>query len=67
MHWEVSKFKQAVLTYISPVSSVGVTDNNIIYINPTMILVADMNRLNMFCFIRYAYVLARCAHANTVI
>jgi len=37
MHEETSKFKQSVLTLVSPVSSVDIRDNNIIYITPTMI------------------------------
>jgi len=36
--WETSKFKQSVLTLVPPVSSAGVRENNIMYINPTMIL-----------------------------
>jgi len=42
MHSETSKFKQSVLTLVSPVSSIGITDNKIIYITPTMILYEDM-------------------------
>jgi len=42
MHRETSKFKQLVLTLVSPVSSVGTRDNNTIYITPTMILYEDM-------------------------
>jgi len=37
-----SKFKQSVLTPVYPVSSIGSTDNKIIYINPTKILYEDM-------------------------
>jgi len=33
MHRETSKFKQSVLTLVSPVSSIGITDSKIIY-NP---------------------------------
>jgi len=29
MHRETSKFKQSVLTIVSPVSSIGITDNKI--------------------------------------
>jgi len=44
-----------------------------VYIIPTMILYEDMkavitiqwNRLNTFCFIRYAFLFTWCAHANT--
>jgi len=32
MHRETSKFKQSVLTLVSPVSSIGISDNNIVYI-----------------------------------
>jgi len=42
MHRETSKFKQSVLTLVSPVFSIGIRDNNIIYITPTMILYEDM-------------------------
>jgi len=40
--WETFKFKQSVLTFVLPVCSVGVRDNNIIYITLTMILFEDM-------------------------
>jgi len=42
MHRETSKFKQSVLTLVLPVSSVGITDNKIIYVTLTMILYEDM-------------------------
>jgi len=42
MHRETSKFKQSVLTLVSPVYSISITDNKIIYITPTMILYEDM-------------------------
>jgi len=44
MHEETSKFKQSVLTLVTPVSSVGITDNKItgIYVTSTMILYEDM-------------------------
>jgi len=32
MHKETSKFKQSILTLVSPVSSIGIIDNDIIYI-----------------------------------
>ena len=32
MHRETSKFKQSVLTFVSPVSSVGIADNKIMYV-----------------------------------
>jgi len=38
MHRETSKFKQSVLTLVSPVTSIDLTHNKIIYITPTMIL-----------------------------
>jgi len=76
-HWHriTSKFTQSVLPLVSPVTSVDITHNKIIYITPTMILYEDMkpviikkrNRLDTFDFIRYAYFLTWCAHANTVI
>jgi len=63
MQKETSKFKQSVLTLVSPVSSIGITDNKIVYITPTMILYEDMkpvitikwNRLKTFCFSRCAF------------
>jgi len=42
MHREKSKFKQSVLTLVSPVSSSGIRDNNIIYITPTMVVHEDI-------------------------
>jgi len=44
MHEETSKFKQSVLTLVTPVSSVGIADNKItgIYVTSTMILYEDM-------------------------
>ena len=64
----IGKHRQlSVLIPVSPVSSTGIRDNNIICITPTMILYEDMKpiehvsawtRLNTFTW---------CAHANTVI
>jgi len=45
MHKETWKFKQSVLTLVSPVSSIGITDNKIIYITPTMILYQVMKQV----------------------
>jgi len=42
MHRDTLKFKQSVLTLVSPVSSTGITNNKIIYITSTMILCEDM-------------------------
>jgi len=42
IHREASKFKQSVLTLVSPVSSTGIRNNNIICITPTMILCEDI-------------------------
>jgi len=42
MHRITSKFKQSVLILVSPVTSVDITHNKIIYITPTTILYEDM-------------------------
>jgi len=69
MHSETTKFKQSVQTLVSPVSSIGVRDINIMYITPTMILNEDMKPIEHVLHhqIGYAYFLTWCAHANTVI
>jgi len=42
MHRVTSKFKQSVLTPVSPVTSIDIIHNKIIYITPTMALYEDM-------------------------
>jgi len=39
----------------------------ILYEDMKLVITIKRNRLNTFGFIRYAYVLTWCAHANTVI
>ena len=48
MHREILKFKQSILTLVSPVSSTGIRDNNIIYITPIMILYEDLKPIEHF-------------------
>jgi len=67
MHKETSKFKQSVLTLVSPVSSVGITDNKIIYVTPTMILYEDMKPivhvpLDPICVV--SHLMCACKHCN---
>jgi len=53
MHRETPKFKQSILTLVSSVSSIGITDNSIIPRQwPYMRI---WNRLNAFCFIIYTH------------
>ena len=64
-----SKFKQLALTLVSPVSSVGVTDNNIIYITPTIILYEVMKPiehvlLHQICVPSYLMCACLCKHCN---
>ena len=67
MHWETSKGEQAVLTHLSPVPSVGIRDNNIIYINPTMIIYegrkpAEHALLHPICVL--SHLMCACKHCN---
>jgi len=67
MHWEPLKFKQSVLTLVSPVSSIGVRDNNIIYTTSTMILFEDMKPvehvlLHPLCVL--SHLMCACQHCN---
>ena len=66
MHSETSKCKQSVLTVVHQFLQLAL-ETIILYITLTMILCHTRiwNRLNTFCFIRCAYFLTWCAHANT--
>ena len=67
MHKETSKFKRSFLTLVSPVSSVGITDNKIIYVTPTMILYEDVKPLERvlvhpICVL--SHLMCACKHCN---
>jgi len=67
MHKERSKFKQSVLTLVSPVSSVGIADNKIMYVTPTMTSYEDMKPiehvlLHPICVL--SHLLCACKHCN---
>jgi len=67
MHEEISKIKQSVLTLVPPVSSVGITDNKIIYVTLTMILYEDMKPiehvlLHPICVV--SHLMCACKHCN---
>ena len=68
MHKETSKFKHSVLTLASPASSVGITDNEIIYVAPTTILYENMKPiehvlLHPICLI-LSHLMCACKHCN---
>jgi len=65
-NWESSKFKQSVLTFFSPVSSVGVRDNNIKYITATMIYIED-TKLIEHVLLHPICVLSHLMCTNTVV
>jgi len=67
MHKETSKFQQSVLTLVSPVSAIGIRDNNITYITPTMILYEDMKPTedvlhHLICVL--SHLICTCKHSN---
>jgi len=67
IHRETSKFKQSVLILVSPVSSTGIRNNNIICMTPTMILYEDMKPiehvlLHPICVLYY--LMCACKHCN---
>jgi len=67
IHREISKFKQSVLTLVSPVSSSGIRNNNIICITPTMILYEDMKPiehvlLHPICVL--SHLMCACKHCD---
>jgi len=70
MHRETSKYKQSVLILVSPVSSVGIRDNNIRFLTPTMILHEDMKpiedvRLHRICVL--SHLMCACKHCNIML
>jgi len=65
MHREALKFKQSVLTLVSPVSSTGIRGKNII--SPTMFLYEDMKPiehvlLHAICVL--SHLMCACKHCN---
>jgi len=67
MQKEISIIKQSVLTLVSPVSSIGIRDNNIIYITLTMILFQYMKPiehvlLHPICVL--SHLMCACKHCN---
>jgi len=56
MHSKTSEFKQSVLTVVSPVSSVGIKDNNIIHITRT---VSRKFSIGDFAFLREVFAFVR--------
>jgi len=66
MHTETSKFKQSALTLVSQFSQLTL-ETITLYIQPRQwFYMRIWNRLNTFCFTRYAYFLTWCSYANTV-
>jgi len=67
MHRENRKFKQSVLTLVSPVSSRGIRDNNNIYITPTMILYEDIKPIEhvlLHPISVLSHLMCPCKHCN---
>jgi len=67
MHRETSKFKQSIPTLVSPVSSTGIRDNNIIYITPIMILYEDLKPIEHFLvhpICVFSYMMCAWKHSN---
>jgi len=67
MPTETSKFELSVLTLVSPVSSVGITDNKSMYVTPTMILYEDMKPIehvlhHPICVL--SHLMCACKHCN---
>jgi len=67
IHRETSKFKQSVLTLVSPVSSTGIRNNNIIRITTTMTLYEDMKPIehvlhHPICVL--SHLMCVCKHCN---
>jgi len=63
----VHKFKQSVLTFVSPVSSVGIIDNKIIYVTPTMILYENMKPVEHVLLrpiSMLSHLMCACKHCN---
>ena len=64
MHKETSKFKQSVLILVSPVSSVGITDNKIIYVTPQWSYMKPIEYALLHPICILSHLMCACKHCN---